>query len=72
MTGNASFASDIDAIRKRAREHLEKGAITSNYGSEQDPTTRVILERVLAQEEGHVNDMHDLLVAHGAMQISAP
>jgi bacterioferritin len=29
-----------------------------------DPTTRVILERILAQEEEHANDMHDLLVAH--------
>jgi bacterioferritin len=29
-----------------------------------DPTTRVILERILAQEEEHANDMHDLLAAH--------
>ena len=29
-----------------------------------DPTTRVLLERILAQEEEHANDMHDLLVAH--------
>src|SRR5262249_46695539 len=33
------------------------------YFAEKDPTTRVILERVLAQEEEHANDMHDLLVA---------
>src|SRR5262247_761695 len=31
---------------------------------ENDPTTRVLLERILAQEEEHANDMHDLLVAH--------
>src|SRR5262245_42548439 len=29
-----------------------------------DPTTRVLLERILAQEEEHANDMHDLLVTH--------
>src|SRR5262245_52689308 len=29
-----------------------------------DPTTRIVLERILAQEEEHANDMHDLLVAH--------
>ena len=29
-----------------------------------DPTTRVMLEGILAQEEEHANDMHDLLVAH--------
>jgi bacterioferritin len=34
------------------------------YFAEKDPTTRVILEKVLAQEEEHANDMHDLLVAH--------
>jgi bacterioferritin len=34
------------------------------YFSEKDPTTRVLMEKVLAQEEEHANDMHDLLVAH--------
>lgn len=31
---------------------------------EKDPTTRTMLEKILAQEEEHANDMHDLLVAH--------
>ena len=31
---------------------------------EKDPTTRVMLEGILATEEEHANDMHDLLVAH--------
>jgi bacterioferritin len=34
------------------------------YFGEKDPTTRLLLERILAQEEEHANDMHDLLVAH--------
>jgi bacterioferritin len=34
------------------------------YFSDKDPTTRTLLEKVLAQEEDHANDMHDLLVAH--------
>jgi len=34
------------------------------YFGEKDPTTRVLLERILAQEEEHANDMHDLLVSH--------
>jgi bacterioferritin len=29
-----------------------------------DPTTRTMLEKILAMEEEHANDMHDLLVAH--------
>jgi bacterioferritin len=32
--------------------------------ADNDPTTRVLLERILAQEEEHANDMHDLLVSH--------
>lgn len=34
------------------------------YFTDKDPTTRVVFERILAQEEDHANDMHDLLVAH--------
>ncbi|MDB4956815.1 MAG: Bacterioferritin [Myxococcales bacterium] len=34
------------------------------YFADKDPTTRLLIERVLAQEEDHANDMHDLLVAH--------
>src|SRR3954454_11669096 len=41
------------------------------YFGDKDPTTRVLLERVLAQEEEHANDMHDLLVAHEGTQIAA-
>jgi bacterioferritin len=32
--------------------------------SDKDPTTRVLLEHILTQEEEHANDMHDLLVSH--------
>jgi bacterioferritin len=34
------------------------------YFGDKDPTTRVMLEGILAQEEEHANDMHDLLVQH--------
>jgi bacterioferritin len=34
------------------------------YFADNDPTTRVMLESILATEEEHANDMHDLLVAH--------
>jgi bacterioferritin len=33
------------------------------YFEDKDPTTRVMLEGILATEEEHANDMHDLLVA---------
>lgn len=34
------------------------------YFSDRDPTTRIMLEKTLAQEEEHATDMHDFLVAH--------
>ena len=37
-----------------------------------DPTTRVVLERILAQEEEHANDMHDLLVTHEGRPMLQP
>ena len=37
---------------------------------DRDPTTRILLERILAQEEEHANDMHDLLVTHDGQSIA--
>ena len=34
------------------------------YFGDADPTTRVMMEGILTNEEEHANDMHDLLVAH--------
>ena len=34
------------------------------YFADKHPTTRILLDRILAQEEEHANDMHDLLVGH--------
>ncbi|HEX4151346.1 MAG TPA: ferritin-like domain-containing protein [Steroidobacteraceae bacterium] len=34
------------------------------YFSDRDPSSRLMMERILAVEEEHANDMHDLLVAH--------
>ncbi len=34
------------------------------FFADKDPTTRVMMENILVNEEEHANDMHDLLVAH--------
>jgi len=34
------------------------------YFGDNDPTTRIMMESILSNEEEHANDMHDLLVAH--------
>jgi len=57
----------VDMIRENLvaeRIAIEHYRDLIRYFGEKDPTTRHLLERVLAQEEEHANDMHDLLVTH--------
>jgi len=63
--GNAEKLIDMikeNLIAERiAVEHYRE---LIRFFGDKDPTTRVMLEGILAQEEDHANDMHDLLVAH--------
>ena len=43
------FVGDIDAIRKRAREHIERGAVTAGYRADRDTVVR-LLNEALATE----------------------
>jgi bacterioferritin len=57
----------IDMIKENLvaeRIAIETYRDLARYFAENDPTTRLLIERILAQEEDHANDMHDLLVAH--------
>jgi len=57
----------VDMIRENLvaeRIAIEHYRDLIRYFGEKDPTTRRLLERILAQEEEHANDMHDLLVSH--------
>src|SRR5260370_1355568 len=49
MTKTGSFVADVQALRKRAREHMEAGAVTSNYEGDV-ATTIKILNEALATE----------------------
>jgi bacterioferritin len=42
------------------------------YFSTRDPTTRLMLEQILNDEEDHAADMHDLLVAHQGVPMLPP
>jgi bacterioferritin len=102
MPAAGSFTTEITAIRKRARQKMEEGPVTSSYGKKPedvisvlnevvateivcwmrytrhaisatginraqvaseftDPTTRRLLEDILADEEEHADDLVDLL-----------
>jgi bacterioferritin len=57
----------VDMIREdliAERIAIETYTELVRYFSSHDPTTRRLLEEILAKEEEHANDMHDLLVAH--------
>ena len=49
MANEKAFLSDIQTLRNRARQHLEKGALGSNYGGDAKKTVE-ILQSVLATE----------------------
>jgi bacterioferritin len=49
MADEKQFLSDIQAIRARARRHIEHGAVTENYGADKDTVIR-LLNEALATE----------------------
>jgi len=59
---------------RRAREHIEHGAVTEGYRAysemiryldDDDPTTRRMIEEILADEEDHADDLRTLLETRG-------
>ena len=46
---NQPFVTDIQELRKRARQHMEQGAVTSAYKADKETVIR-ILNEVLATE----------------------
>jgi bacterioferritin len=47
--GNGSFVSDISELRRRAREHIERGAVTEGYRGDRETVIR-LLNEALATE----------------------
>ncbi|HTN31904.1 MAG TPA: bacterioferritin, partial [Pseudomonas sp.] len=48
-TKNHPFLTDIKTIRKRAREHMQRGAVTASYSLDRD-TVLKLLNEALATE----------------------
>jgi bacterioferritin len=49
MGNESAFITDIQTLRKRAREHIEKGAVTPGYSADRDTVIR-LLNEALATE----------------------
>jgi bacterioferritin len=43
------FVSDVEAIRRRARQHIEMGAVTENYKADRDTVLRVLNEALATE-----------------------
>ena len=43
------FISDIEGIRKRARQHIENGAVTEGYRADRDTVVRVLNEALATE-----------------------
>src|SRR5262252_1778003 len=46
---DGSFLSDVTELRKRARQHIERGAVTAGYRADRDTVVR-LLNEALATE----------------------
>jgi len=67
----ASQYADADDLVAMIKENLIAERIACEhyrelirYFADRDTTTRVMMEGILANEEEHASDMHDLLIAH--------
>lgn len=57
----------VDMIKENLiaeRVAVDHYRVLIRFFGEDDPSTQRTLERILTVEEEHVNDTHDLLVAH--------
>jgi bacterioferritin len=43
------FVSDVEAIRRRARQHIERGAVTENYQADRATVLRVLNEALATE-----------------------
>ncbi len=72
LTGRSAsqFAAGADLVDMIKENLIAERIAVAHYQElirffgDNDPTTRVLIERVLEVEEEHADDMHDLLVAH--------
>jgi bacterioferritin len=48
-TRSSAFVLDVEAIRKRARAHIEKGAVTDSYRADRSTVLRVLNEALATE-----------------------
>lgn len=64
-TSNQPFLSDIETIRKRAREHIQCGAVTPSYASDRETVLRLLNEALATELVCVLRYKHHYYVADG-------
>jgi len=65
MQPNQPFLSDIQEIRKRARKHMEKGAVTESYKADRDTVLRLLNEALATEFVCVLRYKRHQFMAHG-------
>ena len=65
MQPNQPFLSDIKEIRKRARQHMEKGAVTDSYKADRDTVLRLLNEALATEIVCVLRYKRHQFMAHG-------
>lgn len=66
-TEYGTYGTLVDMVKQNLvaeRIAIEHYRDLIKYFHDRDPSTRLMLERILKDEEDHASDMHDILVAH--------
>jgi bacterioferritin len=70
MQPNKPFLTDIQAIRKRAREHMERGAVTDGYKADLETSLRVLNEALATEIVCVLRYKRHQFMAHGLSAVS--
>jgi bacterioferritin len=65
MPVGGSFALDVEELRRRAREHMEQGAVTSNYEGDVKTSVRILNEALATELVCVLRYKYHAIAAHG-------
>jgi bacterioferritin len=61
----APFLSDVETLRKRARQHIEEGAVTSNYTADAEQLCKVLNDALATEIVCVLRYKRHYFMAHG-------
>lgn len=65
MAQVGSFVLDVEELRRRAREHMEEGAVTSNYEGDVETTVKILNDALATEIVCVLRYRYHAIAAHG-------